>query len=94
MKNGAGTTRVDSGVAAIVGSVTLRVAYSGAATESQFWIDGVALTPIDNTTRAPDALAALGMIASTRKTAGTAARGIIISHHLYDNAKDEVPYFS
>lgn len=94
VKNGAGTTRVDSGVAAIVGSVTLRVAYSGAATESQFWIDGVALTPIDNTTRAPDALAALGMIASTRKTAGTAARGIIISHHLYDNAKDEVPYFS
>jgi hypothetical protein len=94
VQNGAGTTRVDSGVAATTGATTLRVAYSGANTESQFWINGVALTPIDNTTRVLDAYALLGMVASIRKTFGGTARQITLAAHSYDNAKVEVPYFS
>jgi len=95
VKDVAGIERVDTGIAAIAATpITLRVAYSGDAEESRFWIDGVATDPIFDTTRAVDLFARLGMVCGIRKTAGTTARTLVFSNHKYDNGKVAVPHFS
>jgi len=93
VKNGAGTTRVDTTIAATTGVTTVRVAYSGSATESRYWINGVATLPIDDGTRVVDFLQLLGMVAGIRKTFGITARTLAFGNHKYDNLKVEVPYF-
>ncbi len=93
VKDGAGTTTVDTGVAVTTAATIFRVAYSPIATETQFWINGTALSSIDDTTRAVDLFAVLGMFASITKTAGATARYMTIFAHSYDNAKDAIPDF-
>ena len=93
VKNAAGTERVNTNIAATTGVTTARVAYSGTSTESQYWINGVATLPIDDSTRAVDAFQPLGMAAGIRKTFGTTPRTLVFGQHKYDNARAAVPYF-
>jgi hypothetical protein len=94
VKNGSGTTRTDTGVAATTGSTALRVVYSAADAESQYWINGTATAPITNATRVTSEFQLLGMVCGLRKTAGTTARTLAFSNHQYDNAKIAIPYFT
>lgn len=95
VKNAAGTTRVDTGIAAVAATPTaLRVAYSAAATESRFWINGVSSAAIDDSTRAVELLTFLGMVAGIRKSNGIVARSLVLFAHKYDNSKDAFAHFA
>jgi len=95
VKNAAGTTRVDTGIAAVAAApTTLRVAYSASATESRFWVNGVSSLAIDDATRAVDAFTFLGMTAGIRKTNGIVMRNLVLFAHKYDNNKAAFGHFA
>jgi hypothetical protein len=92
VKNGAGTTTIDTGVLAATGLSPIpvyRIFYDSTSLSTKFYIDGTLVATVPNATRTPDATI-YPMVLSIRKSAGTTLAAIVVAGHAYDVETDPI----
>lgn len=86
VKDAGGETLVDTGITAAIAPAKYvrKIHYDPVALSTKFYLDGVLVGTIANSTRVVATNQLLGMAASIRKSAGTTAASLITDGHYYD----------